>query len=152
MGCFLIPDCSGCVVAVPILYDAYYLSTYSGGGGGGGGGIATPPIPPTLGGTADGCDADESLCYFKPGDDTNVLYYSSGEGGIYTVDPAGCQPVGTSYFSGTDNKPCSTWQVYFYNGQYIGQTSNPQPPSLPGVVDAISVGMSTANVGSGIIW
>jgi hypothetical protein len=146
MGCFLIPDCPDCSVAVPILYDAYYLYTYGGGPGGGGAGGGVPThIPPPLGGTAAGCDGDESLCYFIPGDDTNVLYYSSGQGGVYTVDPAGCQQVGSGFVSTTDGKVCSTWQVYFYNGQYIGQNPNPQPPSLPGVVDAVSMGVSTAN-------
>lgn len=143
IGCFIIPDCPDCSVAVPILYDAYYL--YTGGGSRGGGGGAPPPAPPPLGGTADGCDADESLCYFKPGDDSNDLYFSSGQGGVYTADPAGCQQVGSGFVSTTDGKACSTWQVYFYNNQYVGQTSNPQPPSLPGVVDAISMGLSTAN-------
>lgn len=140
LGCFIIP-CDACSAAVPLLYDAYYLSS----GGGGGGGGAPPPIPPTLGGTANGCDADESLCYFKPGDDANVLYYSSGQGGVYTVDPAGCHQAGSGFVSSTDGKACSTWQVFFYDGQYVGQTHNPQPPSSPGVVDAISIGLSTAN-------
>lgn len=142
-NCFLVPDgCADCEVAVPILYDAYYLYTVSGGGTRV---FAPSQIPPAIGGTANGCDADESLCYFKPGDDTNVLYYSSGQGGVYTVDPAGCQQVGSGFVSTTDGKVCSTWQVYFYNGQYVGQNPNPQPPSLTGVVDAISMGLSTSN-------
>lgn len=144
-GCSIIP-CDSCTIAVPVLYDAYYLQS---GGGGGVGGADHPPIPPPLIGTPKGCDADESLCYLIPGDDTNVLYYSSGQGGIYTVDPAGCRNTGTGFVSSTDGKTCSTWQVYFYDAEYIGQTPNPPPPSLPGVVDAISVGLSTANVGSG---
>ncbi|MDB5069895.1 MAG: hypothetical protein JWM87_1006 [Candidatus Eremiobacteraeota bacterium] len=132
------------MVAVPILYDAYYLGS-GGGGVSGGGGDVPPKIPPPLIGTPDGCDADESLCYLIPGDDTNVLYYSSGEGGTYTVDASGCQQTASSFVSKTDGKICSTWQIYFYTGQYVGQTPNPPPPSLPGVIDAISIHVATAN-------
>ena len=139
--CFIIP-CDLCSVPIPILYDAYYLRS---GGGGGSGGAPPPPAPPPLGGTAAGCDADESLCYFIPGDDTNALYYSSGEGGVYTIDPSGCQKTGSGFVSTTDGKVCSTWQIYFYNNQYTGQGPNPQPLTPPGIIDAISMHIATAN-------
>jgi hypothetical protein len=83
--------------------------------------IANLQPVPASGGTSAGCALYASNCYMIPGDDSNITYYNTGEGGTFTVDAAYCQQgPGGLFTSLTDNLPCSPWQMAFYFGQYTG--------------------------------
>jgi len=106
------------------------------------------PIP-AGGGTSAGCALYASNCYLIDGDYDNILYYATGEGGLYTSDPIDCQNTGSGWFSSSsgagDGKPCSPWQVIVYDGEYIGQNQDVPNPQIPQV---IFVSLAAANVNS----
>ena len=96
------------------------------------------------GGTPGGCDLYASNCYLISGDDANVLFYSGG-GGIYTGAPWGCQDTGSGWLSTVDGMGCSTWQVWLYENQYVGQNQDvPLDQILPPW--KVSMSLASANV------
>lgn len=76
---------------------------------------------PAGGGTSFGCYLYASNCYLIDGDDANVISYATGEGGLYTAGPWGCQQTTSGWFSTVDGGACSPWQTIFYAGVYTGR-------------------------------